>query len=171
MVNAEKHKGIQAKYGMIPVEDHEFMNKWCAKIIDDTNENPQITLDGLDNLTDELTNYYNNLSKSNVGSVIKIGGCQRILEVYEHVYVLKYCIQYNYHMLRIDGRTIKAILRKCDRVLNEYRNIQALQNKNIDRKGYGGLYSLMPFDLDAKDYSKEQYESIIRLKEPIFIGE
>lgn len=171
MVNAEKHKGLRAKFGMIPIEDKKFMHKYSEIIINETNESPQTMINTLDSLNDELNNYYDVLSKRNVGSVFKIGTCQRILEVYEHVFVIKNTIQYNYHMLRIDGSIIKAILRRCDRILNEFRNIQALQNKNIDRKGYGGLFSVALYDSDANDYTKEQFESIIRLKEPIFIGD
>ena len=167
MVNAEKHKRIKAKYGMLPVDDMEFMNKFSKKIVDDTNENPKLTMDTLNTLNNELNNYYNNLSKSNPGSVMKIGTCQRILEVYEHTFVIKNTIQYNYHMLRIDDSIIKAILRECDHILNEFMNIQELQNKNIDKKGYGGIYSVKLMDSDAKDYSLEMFENIIRLKTPI----
>ena len=167
MVDAEKHKGIQAKYGMLPIEDKEFMHKYAEIIINDTNENPQRTLDGLNELNDELTTYYDALSKRNVGSFFKSGTCQRILEVFEHTFVIKNTIQYNYHMLKIDGELIKSILRTCDRVLNEFMNIQALQNKNIDRKCYGGLFSVALCDSNASKYSKEVFENIIRLKTPI----
>ena len=171
MVNVEKHKRLKAKFGMLPIEDKKFMHKFNEIIINETNESPRTMIDTLDSLNDELNNYYDGLASSNVGSVFKIGTCQRILEVYEHTFVIKNTIQYNYHMLTIDGECIKSILRKCDRVLNEFRNIQALQNSNIDRKSYGGLFSVALCDSDAKDYTKEQFESIMRLKEPIFIGD
>lgn len=167
MVNVEKHKRIQAKFGMLPFEDKGFMNKYVERVINDTNENPQRTIDGLDELNNELNHYYDNLASSNVGSVIKIGNCQRILEIYEHTFVIKTTIQYNYHVLKIDGEIIKSILRKCDRILNEFRNIQALQNKNIDRKGYGGIYSAKLLDSDAKEYSLETFENIVRLKDSL----
>lgn len=171
MVNAEKHKGLRAKYGMLPIENKEFMHKFGEKIIYTANEDSKYLIEQLDGLNDELNNYYDALSKRNVGSVFKVGTCQRILEVYEWVFVIKNTIHYNYHMLKIDGSIIKAILFKCDRVLNEFRNIQALQNSNIDRKAYGGLFSIALCDSNASDYTKEQFESIIRLKEPIFIGD
>ena len=170
MVNAEKHKRIKAQFGMLPIEDSDFMHKFADRIINDTNNNPKATLDGLNSFNDELTDYYNALSKRNVGSFFKIGTCQRILEVYEHTFVIKNTIQYNYHMLKIDGSIIKAILRTCDRVLNEFMNIQALQNKNIDRKGYGGLYSVALCDSDASNYPKDVFENIIRLETPISLG-
>lgn len=170
MVNAEKHKRLKAKFGMLPIEDKEFMHKLNETIINETNESPQTTIATLDSLNDELNKYYDALSKRNVGSYLKFGTCQRILEVYEHVFVIKNTIQFNYHMLRIDADDIKSILMKCDRIFNEFENIQALQNKNIDKKGYGELYSIMQIESDAKDYTKEQFESIIRLKEPITLG-
>ena len=70
-------------------------------------------------------------------------------------------------MLRIDGSIIKAILRTCDRILNEFMNIQELQNKNIDRNGYGGILSIKLIDSDAKNYTNEIYENNLRLKTPI----
>lgn len=170
MVNVEKHKRLKAKFGMLPIENKELMHKMNASIINEANESPNTVIDTLNNLNNELNYYYGKLASSNIGSCFKIGTCQRILEIYEWVFVIKNTIHYNYHMLKIDGEIIKSILRECDRVLNEYRNIQELQNKNIDRKGYGGLFSLMMLNSDANDYTKEQFESILRLKEPIHIG-
>ena len=170
MVNVNKHKRLKAKFGMLPIENKEFMHKFNEIIINETNESPKTMIDTLNNLNNELNHYYDELTSSNIGSCFKIGTCQRILEIYEWVFVIKNTIHYNYHMLKIDGEIIKSILRKCDRVLNEYMNIKELQNKNIDRKGYGGLFSLMLLNSDANDYPKEQFESILRLNEPIHIG-
>ena len=175
MVNANKHKQIQAKIGMLPFEDVEFMNKWCAKVIHDTNENPQKTLDGLKMLYIELDSYYETLSRS-VGGVLKIGNCERIIEIYEHVLVTKEIIQNNYHVLRIESDMIKSILSECDRILNEFKNIQERQNKNIDKKGYGGLTSILLvesmhdkklMDLLVNDEIPKDLENVLRLKESI----
>lgn len=171
MVNAEKHKRIkiQAKFGMLTVENRKFMHKYCEKIINDANDNPQLLIDTLNSLNDELNDYYDSLASANIGSLFPVRHCERILEVYEHVFVIKNSIQYNYHMLRIDSNIIKAILRTCDRVLNEFMNLQELQNKNLNKKGYGGIYTVKLIDSDAEDYPMEIFENIIQLKEPIFI--
>ena len=177
MVNANKHKKIQSKFGMLPFEDTGFMNKWCGMIIDDTNENPQKMIDTLKNLYDELDSYYETLSRS-VGGVLKIGNCERIIEIYEHVLVLKDIIQNNYHVLRIESDMIKSILSECDRVLNLFKDIQSRQNKNIDKKGYGGLTSVLLVesledkklkDLLAKGEIPKDLENMMRLKESIHL--
>ena len=169
MVNAEKHKQRKYQIGALPIEDKELMAMLVGKVINDTNENPQIMIDGLKSLYAELTNYYNVLASRNNGSFFKIQECQRILEVYEHTYFIKETIQHNYHALRIDAVYIKAILNECDLVLNEFKNIQARQNKNIDNKFYGGIFTVkLMGSIDGyDDYPKESFEDIIRLKEPI----
>lgn len=168
MVNVNKHKQIKFKIGMLPFEDMEFMQKFVKKIIDDVNDNPQITIDGLNSLHVELTRYYDSISGSS-GGVLKIGTCQRILEIFENVYVIKDIIQNNYPMLKIESNDIKALLDASDNVLNEFDNIQSRQNKNIDNKTYGGFYSVQELESNNQysDYPKEHFEKIIRLEKPI----
>lgn len=171
MVNRNKHTKVTDKFGMLPIENQELMHKLNAKIIDETNENPQMVMETLDALNDELNGYYNLFNGRNNGSVLKTGVCQRILEVYEHVFVIKNTIQFNYHMLRIDGELIKAILFKCDRVLNEFMNIQAKQNKNIDNKIYGGFFSVKYSNrINNTNVPKEMLENVIRLATPISLA-
>lgn len=171
MVNAEKHKMIQAKFGMLPIEDKELMHKLTEKVVYTANEDSAYLIGMLNELYDELTSYYDLFGKSNAG-VLKINVCQRILEIFEWYFVIKNTIQYNYQMLRIDADSIKSILSACDSVLNEFKNIQARQNKNIDNKTYGGFYGVVASEsLDnGADYPLEQFESIVRLKEPINIA-
>lgn len=170
MVNAEKHKKITAKFGMLPIEDKEQMHNFNAKIIYTANEDSEYLIGMLNELHDELTGYYDGLCKSNCG-VLKINVCQRILEVYEWTFVIKNAIHYNYHMLTIDGDVIKSILSECDGVFNEFKAIQERQNKNIDNTTYGGFYGVASSEtLDSgADYPLENFESIVRLQEPIFI--
>ena len=171
MVNAEKHKQIRNIGGMLPIEDKAKMHELGIKLINTINENPKIILESLDGLHTELTHYYDSVSGTD-GAVLKIGTCKRILEVYENAFFIKNTIHYNYHMLKIDGDVIKSLLSACDGVLNEFKNIQARQNKNIDNKTYGGFYSVASsesLDNDA-DYPLENFESIVRLQEPLTIG-
>lgn len=171
MVNAEKHKKIQAKIGMIPIEDKELMHKFNEKIIYTANEDSKYLIDMLDELNNELAHYYDSFDKTNAG-VLKINVCQRILEIYEWAFVIKNTIHYNYHMLTIDGDVIKSILSACDNVLNEFASIQSRQNKNIDNKTYDGFYGVLSsesIDADA-DYPLENFESIIRLNTPISLS-
>lgn len=171
MVNRNKHTKVTDKFGMLPIDDQELMHKLSEKIINETNENPQMVMNTLDSLNDELNGYYDSFNGRNNGTVLKTGVCQRILEVYEHVFVIKNTIQYNYHMLRIDGEVIKAILFKCDRVLNEFMNIQAKQNKNIDNKIYGGFFSVrLTKSINNTNVPKEMLENVIRLKTPISLA-
>ena len=171
MVNAEKHQKLQAKFGMIPIEDKEFMDKFVESIINTANEDSKYMIDVLNGLHDELTHYYDSFSGTNAG-VLRIGACQRILEIYEWVFITKNTIHYNYNALRIDSDVIKSILNECDGVLNEFKNIQAIQNKNIDNKTYGGYYGVVASELvdNVDDYPLENFESIIRLQEPINLG-
>lgn len=170
MVNAKKHKKLTAKFGMLPIEDKEFMHKFNEQIIDTANEDSTNLIGMLDSFYDELTQCYDSLAKRNNGSVLKAGTCQRILEVFEWSFVIKNTIHYNYHMLTIDGDVIKSILSGCDRVLNEFKNVQAIQNKNIDRKIYGGYFSVKYSDrINNTNVPKDMLENVLRLKEPIFI--
>ena len=171
MVNPNKHKQIKFKIGMLPFEDTEFMQKFVEKIISDVNDDPQITIDGLNALHDELTKYYNSISGTS-GGVLKIGTCQRILEIYENVYVIKNIIQNNYPMLKIESKDIKALLNASDSVLNEFDDIQKRQNKNIDNKTHGGFYSVQELESNNQysDYPKENFEKIIRLEKSIQIN-
>lgn len=170
MVNAEKHKQRKYQIGALPMEDKKQMMMLVDKVINDTNDNPQIMIDGLKSLYAELTTYYNVLASRNNGSFFKIQECQRILEIYEHTFFIKDVIQNSYQFLKIDAVYIKAILSECDLVLNEFKNIQAKQNKNIDNKIYGGIFTVKQNgSIDGyNDYPKESFEDIIRLKEPIF---
>ena len=122
LVNAEKHRQRKYNIGMLPVDDMEFMNKFCKKIVDDTNENPEKTIDGLNALYDELDNYYDVVSENN--NILKISVCQRILEIYEWVIVTKETMQFNYQRLTIDADFINEILNDSDRILNLYNDIQ-----------------------------------------------
>ena len=150
---------------MLPVDDMEFMNKFCKKIVDDTNENPETTIDGLNNLYNELDEYYSVISDS--GEILKISVCQRIFEIYEWVIVTKETIQYNYHRLTIDADVIKEILSDSDHVLNLFKDIQIRQNKNIEKSGGSAYIKESELSNNYSDYSKENYENIMRLKEPI----
>ena len=98
MVNAEKHKKITAKFGMLPIDNKELMHNFNAKIIYTANEDSEHLIGMLNELHDELTRYYDWFGKTNTG-VLKINVCQRILEVYEWAFVIKNTIHYNYHML------------------------------------------------------------------------
>ena len=171
MVNANKHRKVTCKFGMLPIEDDAFMQKFNESIINVANEDSKYLIDVLNGLHDELTQCYDSLAKRNNGSVLKTGSCQRILEIYEWVFVTKNTIQYNYHMLTIDGDVIKSILSACDSVLNEFKNVQAIQNKNIDRKIYGGYFSVKYSDrINNTNVPKEMFENVIRLQEPIKLG-
>lgn len=172
MVNAEKHKRITNIGGMLPIEDKERMKELVREMIDYANNHSKTLLDYLNDFNSELNHYYNTLSGDN-GGFLKIGACQRILELYENVLFIKYTIQYNYHVLTIDGSVIKTILQECDNVLNNFKDIQIRQNKNIDNKAYGGLLTVVlsetVFD-DYDDYPMENFESIIRLDEPLSLN-
>lgn len=168
MVNAEKHKTIRNIGGMLPIEDKAKMHELAKNLINTINDNPKVIVDALESFHLELTNYYNSFDETTAG-VLKIGTCKRILELYENTFFIKNTIHYNYHMLRIDADCIKTLLSECDGVIDEFKNVQSRQNKNIDNKTYGGFYSVVAsesIDNDA-DYPLENFESIIRLQEPI----
>lgn len=171
MVNANKHKKVDAKFGMLPIEDKELMHKFNEKIIYTANEDSKYLIKMLNDLHDELTGYYDLFAKRNNGSVLKTGVCQRILEVFEWSFVIKNTIQYNYHMLTIDGDVIKSILSECDGVLDEFKAIQARQNKNIDNKIYGGFFSVKYSNrINNTNVPKEMLENVIRLETPISLA-
>lgn len=171
MVNAEKHKTTTAKFGMLPIENEEYMHRLHEKIINETNENPQSTIDALESLNSELNKYYDSVSGNN-GGVLKTGTCQRILEIYENVFVIKYAIQYNYHMLTIDAGDIKTILQCCDTVLNCFMDIQARQNKNIDKKLFGGMLSVkLTKTINNTNVPEEDFENVVRLETPISLSD
>ena len=168
MVNAEKHKTIRNIGGMLPIEDKAKMHELAKKLINTINKDSAIVLDALESFHGELTRYYDAFDKTTAG-VLKIGTCKRILELYENTFFIKNTIHYNYHMLRIDADCIKTLLSECDGVLNEFKNVQARQNKNIDNKTFGGFYGVVASEsLDNdNDYPLENFESIVRLQEPI----
>lgn len=167
MVNANKHKQLKSKIGMLPTEDMEQMEMIVAKMIQDVNTNPQKNVDALDELHKELDSYYESI-KDDSRCILKIGTCQRILEIYEHVSMFKETLYANYHALEIDSNDIKSNLNACDGVLNAFKDIQARQNKNIDNKTHGGFESVKQSEqIENVDYPKEQFENIIRLKESI----
>lgn len=168
MVNAEKHKTIRNIGGMLPIEDKAKMHELAKKLINTINDNPKFIVDVLESFHAELTRYYDSFDKTTAG-VLKIGVCKRILEIYENAFFIKNTIHYNYHILKIDADCIKTLLSECDGVFNEFKNVQAIQNKNIDNKTYGGFYGVVAsesLDNDA-DYPLENFESIVRLQEPI----
>ena len=47
--------------------------------------------------------------------------------------------------------------------------LDSRKNKQIDKKGYGGIKTIRKQTLRAgyKDYPKENFENIVRLKEPL----
>lgn len=171
LVNAEKHKQIRNIGGMLPIEDKENMARIGEQLIYTINSNPKTILELLDVFHKELIHYYDSVSGT-AGCVLKIGTCKRILEIYENTFFIKNTIHYNYHMLKIDGDCIKTLLSECDGVLNEFKNIQARQNKNIDNKTYGGFYSVASSETldNDNDYPLENFESIVRLQEPIYLS-
>ena len=169
MVNAEKHEKITAKYGMLPVEDKELMQKLNVKILYTAINDSKFLIDELDGLYNELKSYYDLFNGTNAG-VLKVGLCQRILEIYEWAFVIKNTIQYNYHVLPIKPDVVKSILNLCDNVLSMYDAIKTRQNKNIDNKTFGGFYGVSKSkSINNTDVPKELFENVIRLKEPIFI--
>ena len=167
MVNAEKHKTIRNIGGMLPIEDKAKMHELAAELIDFVNEHADELIDGLSEIYAELNKYYDSVSTKS-GGVLKTGTCQRILEIFEDVFFTKTTIQYNYHMLTIDGSVIKAILQECDSVLNCFMDIQARQNKNIDKKLYGGMLSVrLTKTINNTNVPKEMFENVVRLETPI----
>lgn len=171
MVNAEKHKTITNIGGMLPTHDKEKMHELTGEMIIYVNMHSDTLMEYLKDFNMELNKYYDSLSGTS-GGVLKIGTCKRILELYENVFFIKTTIEYNYHMLIIDGSVIKAILQECDNVLNCFKSIQERQNKNIDSKLYGGFYSVVSnenIDND-NDYPLENFENIVRLNTPISLS-
>jgi hypothetical protein len=167
MVNAEKHKATRNIGGMLPIENKEKMHELAVELIDFANEHSEQLLENLNGLYAELNKYYDSVSAKS-GGVLKIGTCQRILEIFEDVFFTKTTIQYNYHMLSIDAAVIKEILQECDNVLNCFKDIQARQNKNIDNPIYDGFDGVKASEsINNTNVPKEMFESIVRLETPI----
>lgn len=180
MVNFEKHKQNKTLIGQLPIENTNLMNELGKETINLIVTEPDTVITSLKGQYNELDRYYNALSNKNTGSYIKVGSCQRILEIYEHTYfindVCKYMLSYceteeieapKEDINRLIGN-IKEVKYYCERIRDLFFDIQRLQNKQIDKKGYGGIKTIRKLTLRSgyKDYPKESFESIIRLKEP-----
>lgn len=181
MVNFEKHKQNKSLFPPLPLEDNEIMNEIGKELINLIVREPDTVITSLKNQYTELDNYYNMLNNKNVGSFIKVGSCQRILEIYEHTYikndVCKYMLNY-IETEEIDApkeyitgliENIKEVKYYCERIRDIFFDVQRLQNKQIDRKGYGGIKTIYKATLRTgyRDYPKKEFENIVRLKEPL----
>lgn len=181
MVNFEKHNQNKILAGQLPIENNDLMNKLGKGIINLIITEPNTVIASLKSQYKELDGYYTGLSNKNTGSFIKIGSCQRILEIYEHTYfmydVCKYMLDYS-KTEDIDApkeninrltENINEVKYCCERIRDLFFDIQRLQNKQIDKKGYGGIKTIRKLTLRTgyKDYPKENFEGIIRLKEPL----
>ena len=180
MVNFEKHNQNKVLIGQLPIENTEIMNELGKETINLIVTEPDTVITSLKGQYDELNNYYDMLDNSNVGSFIKIGSCQRILEIYEHTYfindVCTYMLKYTEteeleapteDINRVIGN-INEVKFYCHRIRDIYFSIQSLQNKQIDKKGKGGIKTAYNLTLRSgyKGYPKKNFESIIRLQEP-----
>jgi len=180
MVNFEKHNQNKVLIGQLPIENTEIMNELGKETINLIVTEPDKVITNLKGQYDELNNYYDMLNNSNVGSFIKIGSCQRILEIYEHTYfindVCTYMLKYTEteeleapteDINRVIGN-INEVKFYCHRIRDIYFSIQSLQNKQIDKKGKGGIKTAYNLTLRSgyKGYPKKNFESIIRLQEP-----
>lgn len=181
MVNFEKHKQNKSLFPPLPLEDNEIMGEVGKELINLIVTEPDTVITSLKSQYDELDTYYNSLDTKNPGSFIKIGSCQRILEIYEHTYikndVCKYMLNYieteeidapKEDINRVNDN-IKEVKYYCERIRDCFFDVQRLQNKQIDRKGYGGIKTIRKATLRTgyKGYPKKEFENIVRLKETL----
>lgn len=169
MVNAQKHKQIKSLGGMLPLEDKEKMQEIMIFYLYSVNENPQFVLAELNSDYGELNQYYYGVSGNN-HYILKTGTCQRILEVYEHVFVLNDLIQRYNELLTIDSSILKSITITCKNIINTFKDIQSAQNKNIKKTHYGINGLKASKSLNNTDVPSEIFENVVRLETPIFVG-
>lgn len=181
MVNYQKHKQNKSLFPPLPLEDNEIMNDIGKELINLIVTEPDTVITSLKSQYDELDTYYNSLDTKNPGSFIKIGSCQRILEIYEHTYIKNDVCNYMLNYIEteeIDApseyitgliENIKEVKYYCARIRDTFFSIQGLQNKQIDRRGYGGIKTVRKATLRSgyRDYPKKEFENIVRLKEPL----
>ena len=181
MVNFGKHKQNKSLFPPLPFEDNEIMNEIGKELINLIVTKPDTVITSLKSQYTELDNYYTMLNNKNAGSFIKVGSCQRILEIYEHTYIKNEVCNYMLNYIEteeIDAPNeyitglidnITEVKYNCSKIRDIFFDIQKLQNKQIDKKGYGGIKTIRKLTLRAgyKDYPKENFENIVRLKEPL----
>ena len=166
MVNAEKHKQVKSFGGMMPIDDMERMQEIWIFMLHNVNENPQSVLDMLDNVYDELNQYYYGVTDKHY-HILKIGTCQRILEIYEHAFVLKDAIQRFNEVLTVNQSVVKSILNTCNNIINAFKDIQSAQNKNISKTHHGMPGIKASKSCNNTNVSNDIFENVVRLETPI----
>ena len=169
MVNAKKHQQVKSFGEMLPLEDKEKMQEIMISYLYDVNETPQFVLAELDVVYNELNQYYYGVSDKHY-HILKTGTCQRILEVYEHVFVLYDIIQRYNELLTVDSAILKSISITCKNILNTFNDIQSVQNKNISKTHYGIDGIKASKTINNTNVSSDIFENVVRLKTPIFVG-